>query len=137
MLTAIIMAAFAGTLLMGLSEGNYREISWKEFVNNHLGKDVDKLVVVNNKWVRVSAFFKFYEYDLNWPLLGYFCCFYINCITTVYIFCRSSVRACLAARPCTSTSAALTPSRGTWRTRKSSFSWMLLSEFNDFLHLTN
>ena len=57
MLTAIIMAAFAGTLLMGLSEGNYREISWKEFVNNHLGKDVDKLVVVNNKWVRVSVFF--------------------------------------------------------------------------------
>jgi AFG3 family protein len=34
----------------------YREISWKEFVESHLARDnVDRLEVVNNKWVKVVS----------------------------------------------------------------------------------
>lgn len=36
-------------------EVGYREIAWKEFVNNYLAKGiVEKLEVVNKKWVRVK-----------------------------------------------------------------------------------
>ena len=54
----ISLAAFAGvagglyymSVLM-----NYKEITWKEFVNTYLHRgDVDRLTVVNNKWVRVQ-----------------------------------------------------------------------------------
>lgn len=32
----------------------YKEITWKEFVNNYLSRGVvDKLEVVNKKWVRI------------------------------------------------------------------------------------
>jgi len=34
---------------------NYKEITWKEFVNTYLYKgDVDRLTVINNKWVKVQ-----------------------------------------------------------------------------------
>merc|ERR550532_379112 len=34
---------------------NYKEITWKEFVNTYLHRgDVDRLTVVNNKWVKVQ-----------------------------------------------------------------------------------
>ena len=34
---------------------NYKEITWKEFVNTYLYKgDVDRLTVINNKWVAVQ-----------------------------------------------------------------------------------
>merc|ERR1719348_1602339 len=43
--------------IIGLSimnESRYREISWKEFVTNYLARgNVEKLEVVNNKWVKV------------------------------------------------------------------------------------
>ena len=33
----------------------YQEITWKEFVNNYLSRGVvDKLTVVNYKWVKVQ-----------------------------------------------------------------------------------
>ena len=37
------------------SQGNYTEISWKEFVSSYLlrGK-VDRLIVVNQKWVKIQ-----------------------------------------------------------------------------------
>ncbi len=53
--TAIGMGAFAVALIAGLNQLNYREISWKDFVNNYLARGVvEKLVVVNGKWVKVS-----------------------------------------------------------------------------------
>jgi len=37
-----------------MEQAKYREISWKEFVSNYLSTGrVDKLEVVNNKWVRI------------------------------------------------------------------------------------
>ncbi|XP_064612008.1 AFG3-like protein 2 [Liolophura sinensis] len=40
--------------LIGLYQTQYREITWKEFVSNYLTKGiVDKLEVVNKKWVRI------------------------------------------------------------------------------------
>jgi len=39
-----------------LSQSRYREISWKEFVEQHLARGtVDRLEVVNSKWVKVFA----------------------------------------------------------------------------------
>ena len=36
-------------------QGQYTEISWKDFVNSYLLRSkVDRLVVVNNKWVRIQ-----------------------------------------------------------------------------------
>ena len=36
----------------------FREISWKEFVNQHLSRgSVSKLEVINNKWVKVSSYY--------------------------------------------------------------------------------
>ena len=36
-------------------QGQYTEISWKDFVNNYLLRSkVDRLIVVNNKWVRIQ-----------------------------------------------------------------------------------
>lgn len=35
---------------------SYREISWKEFVNDYLSRGVvENLTVVNNKWVKVKT----------------------------------------------------------------------------------
>uniref|UniRef100_A0A6M2DT10 Putative atp-dependent metalloprotease ftsh n=1 Tax=Xenopsylla cheopis TaxID=163159 RepID=A0A6M2DT10_XENCH len=49
---AIGTVALLGTL--AFFELNYKEITWKEFVNNFLSKMiVEKLEVVNKKWVRV------------------------------------------------------------------------------------
>ena len=51
---AAFAAAAAGLYLMSV-QMNYKEITWKEFVNSHLYKgDVDRLTVVNNKWVTVQ-----------------------------------------------------------------------------------
>jgi len=54
----IQMAVFASLVAVGLAvmnQARYKEISWKEFVNNYLATGrVDKLEVVNNKWVKVQ-----------------------------------------------------------------------------------
>lgn len=53
----IIFGALAGVALISTIayfEMGYKEIAWKEFVNNYLARGiVDKLEVVNKKWVRV------------------------------------------------------------------------------------
>jgi len=47
-------AAAAGLYLLSV-QMNYKEITWKEFVNTYLHRgDVDRLTVVNNKWVKVQ-----------------------------------------------------------------------------------
>ena len=52
--TAVGFGAVALVLMAGMNYLSYREISWKEFVNNFLARGtVDKLVVVNGKWVKV------------------------------------------------------------------------------------
>jgi len=46
------LATVLGLVL--LNQSRYREISWKEFVSNYLSTGrVDKLEVVNNKWVKI------------------------------------------------------------------------------------
>jgi AFG3 family protein len=56
-LTAFGLAVFAAALTVGLNSMNYKEITWKEFVNNYLARgSVERLVVVNNKWVKVGHF---------------------------------------------------------------------------------
>uniref|UniRef100_A0A336MU87 CSON004109 protein n=1 Tax=Culicoides sonorensis TaxID=179676 RepID=A0A336MU87_CULSO len=53
----LILGALAGIALVGalaFIEMGYKEIAWKDFVNNYLGRGVvDRLEVVNKKWVRV------------------------------------------------------------------------------------
>lgn len=53
----MVFGALAGIALIGAIayfEMGYKEIAWKEFVNNYLARGiVDKLEVVNKKWVRV------------------------------------------------------------------------------------
>lgn len=54
--TAAVVAAVATALFMGSEYMRYKEITWKEFVNVHLNRgDVEKLTVVNNKWVKVHT----------------------------------------------------------------------------------
>lgn len=54
-LAALGAFALGAVALFLTSQMNYREITWKEFVNTHLSKgNVERLVVVNNKWVRVD-----------------------------------------------------------------------------------
>lgn len=52
------LIAAVGTLsLLALNEMRYKEITWREFVNNHLTKGtVEKLEVINKKWVRIKSF---------------------------------------------------------------------------------
>lgn len=57
----LMTIALVGTLgvlgLFALNEMRYREITWKEFVNSYLGRGiVEKLEVVNKKWVRIRVF---------------------------------------------------------------------------------
>lgn len=53
--TAGVLGAGALALMYGADQMNYREITWKEFVNNHLARgNVERLTVVNNKWVKVE-----------------------------------------------------------------------------------
>ncbi|EDV39592.1 uncharacterized protein Dana_GF24400 [Drosophila ananassae] len=53
----ILLGAIGAVVLVGsfaFFEMGYKEISWKEFVNSYLSKGVvEKLEVVNKKWVRV------------------------------------------------------------------------------------
>ncbi|XP_065081157.1 AFG3-like protein 2 [Ochlerotatus camptorhynchus] len=53
----LVFGALAGVALISAIayfEMGYKEIAWKEFVNNYLARGiVDKLEVVNKKWVRV------------------------------------------------------------------------------------
>jgi len=42
--------------LIFLNQMNYREISWKEFVTQHLSRGtVDKIEVINHKWVKIIS----------------------------------------------------------------------------------
>ncbi|CAK9297964.1 unnamed protein product, partial [Gordionus sp. m RMFG-2023] len=54
-LTALaLLAGIGSAALVAFYEMRYKEITWKEFVNDYLDKGlVDKLEVVNKKWVRV------------------------------------------------------------------------------------
>lgn len=53
-LTWLGIALVGGLIYM--SQNNYREISWKDFVSHYLAKGgVDKLEVVNHKWVKVHT----------------------------------------------------------------------------------
>merc|ERR1719486_1499857 len=48
------MGVVAAVGLAVMNESRYREISWKEFVSSYLAAGrVEKLEVVNNKWVKV------------------------------------------------------------------------------------
>ena len=50
------MAASVAGLLMLSRSSSYREISWKEFVNDYLARGtVENLTVVNNKWVKIKT----------------------------------------------------------------------------------
>ncbi|XP_053213222.1 AFG3-like protein 2 [Panonychus citri] len=57
---ALPYIAYGASALLGLlvlNELRYKEISWKDFVNNHLARGtVEKLEVVNKKWVRVKFY---------------------------------------------------------------------------------
>ncbi|XP_015783254.1 AFG3-like protein 2 [Tetranychus urticae] len=57
---ALPFVAYGAAAVLGLlvlNEFRYKEISWKDFVNNHLARGtVEKLEVVNKKWVRVKFF---------------------------------------------------------------------------------
>uniref|UniRef100_A0A0N4Z2H2 AAA domain-containing protein n=1 Tax=Parastrongyloides trichosuri TaxID=131310 RepID=A0A0N4Z2H2_PARTI len=49
-----LMTGVVGILYILFSMGNYKEISWKDFMNNYLERDaVERLEVVNKQWVRV------------------------------------------------------------------------------------
>lgn len=51
----IFMAGVATVMVISAINDRYREITWRDFINEYLHKDrVDKLEVVNKKWVRVS-----------------------------------------------------------------------------------
>jgi len=42
--------------LNAMNQMKYREISWREFVSQHLGRGtVSKLEVINNKWVKIYS----------------------------------------------------------------------------------
>ncbi|CAG2104005.1 unnamed protein product [Medioppia subpectinata] len=53
--TNIALVTTLGVLgLLAYNEMRYKEITWKEFINNYLSRGVvDKLEVVNKKWVRI------------------------------------------------------------------------------------
>lgn len=55
-LMTIALISTLGVLgLLAFNEMRYKEITWKEFVNSYLGRGiVEKLEVVNKKWVRVK-----------------------------------------------------------------------------------
>lgn len=49
-----MMAAFCLLVYLAWNEMRYKEITWKEFISNYLARGiVEKLEVVNKKWVRV------------------------------------------------------------------------------------
>ena len=54
--TGLALAASVAGLLMLSRSSSYREISWKEFVNDYLARGtVENLTVVNNKWVKIKT----------------------------------------------------------------------------------
>ena len=56
LVTGVALAASIAGLLMLSRSTSYREISWKEFVNDYLSRGVvENLTVVNNKWVKVKT----------------------------------------------------------------------------------
>ena len=66
------MAAVGTLSLLALNEMRYKEITWREFVNNHLTKGtVEKLEVINKKWVRIKLFpGTFSEGNILWFNIG-------------------------------------------------------------------
>ncbi|CAB4055929.1 AFG3 [Lepeophtheirus salmonis] len=54
----LLLAGLGASFLIGgymISEKGYKEIAWKEFVDSYLRRGlVEKLVVINNKWVKVE-----------------------------------------------------------------------------------
>ena len=67
-----LMAAVGTLSLLALNEMRYKEITWREFVNNHLTKGtVEKLEVINKKWVRIKLFpGTFSEGNILWFNIG-------------------------------------------------------------------
>lgn len=55
-LTIAVLATMTIIGLAAFFDGTYKEITWKEFVTNYLhGNKVERLEVVNKKWVRVQT----------------------------------------------------------------------------------
>lgn len=51
----VFMAGVATVMVISSINERYREITWRDFINEYLSKErVEKLEVVNKKWVRVS-----------------------------------------------------------------------------------
>ncbi len=111
--TGLGAIAFAAALFAGMNQLNYREISWKEFVNNFLAKGVvEKLVVVNGKWVKVGG-----VSSVEWAAQLFF--FQVD-VHPLFDRWRWPMGTCTSS--CGSPSAAWTPLRETWRTPSTSCS---------------
>jgi len=56
-LASMVGLGVTGVLaLIFINQMNYREISWKEFVTQHLSRGtVEKLEVINSKWVKITS----------------------------------------------------------------------------------
>ena len=51
----IFLAGMITVLTISSYNERFKEITWRDFINEYLSKErVDKLEVVNKKWVRVS-----------------------------------------------------------------------------------
>lgn len=49
------MAGIAAVFVISMFNERYKEITWREFLNDYLNKgSVDKLEVINKKWVRIG-----------------------------------------------------------------------------------
>ena len=56
LLTGVALVASVAGLMLASRASSYREISWKEFINDYLARGVvENLTVVNNKWVKVKT----------------------------------------------------------------------------------
>ena len=56
LLTGVALVASIAGLLLASQASSYREISWKDFINEYLARGVvENLTVVNNKWVKVKT----------------------------------------------------------------------------------
>lgn len=54
-MTYALAATVGIILIMAANEMRYKEIAWKEFINNYLSRGVvEKLEVINKKWVKIK-----------------------------------------------------------------------------------
>lgn len=51
----IFLAGMATVFTLSAYNDRYKEITWRDFVNEYLNKErIEKLEVINKKWVRLS-----------------------------------------------------------------------------------